>query len=426
MYPIERSMGVYKQYVRNRARPEGSIAEAYVVNEALTFCSMYLRGVETRFNRPERNDDRVESQPNREYSIYKAVGRPFGKKSNMLLNPQLKQKAEWYILNNCAEIKEYLSEHMDELRRRGGLNLEVQQKTDFPQWFKERVNGLHESTPTEVNNELYALANKSSGTVYSYPGMIVNGVKFVTRGRDMKLKTQNCGVMVPSEEGVNYYGICYLSLTDMVFVYNLQFFLLCFLLLDCDYQLTRKVVQNVHLSSGSLLGVSRGGPGISEIVDSMEERGINMLFVLGGNGTHAGANVIHKECCRRGVKVAVVGVPKTIDNDILLMDKTFGFDTAVEEAQRAINSAYIEAHSAYHGIGIVKLMGRSSGFIALHASLASGQFDICLIPEVPFHLHGPYGVLRHLKYLIETKGSAVVCVAEGAGQVSHSITSVFH
>lgn len=141
-----------------------------------------------------------------------------------------------------------------------------------------------------------------------------------------------------------------------------------------------------------------------------------MLFVLGGNGTHAGANAIHNECRRRRLKVAVVGVPKTIDNDILLMDKTFGFDTAVEEAQRAINSAYIEAHSAYHGIGIVKLMGRSSGFIAMHASLASGQIDICLIPEVPFHLHGPHGVLQHLKYLIETKGSAVVCLAEGAGQ----------
>ncbi|XP_031375518.1 ATP-dependent 6-phosphofructokinase 5, chloroplastic-like isoform X1 [Punica granatum] len=183
-----------------------------------------------------------------------------------------------------------------------------------------------------------------------------------------------------------------------------------------EMPLSRKVVQNVHLSGGSLLGVSRGGPGISEIVDSMEERGINMLFVLGGNGTHAGANAIHNECRKRRLKVAVVGVPKTIDNDILLMDKTFGFDTAVEEAQRAINSAYIEAHSAYHGIGIVKLMGRSSGFIAMHASLASGQIDICLIPEVPFHLHGPHGVLRHLKYLIETKGSAVVCVAEGAGQ----------
>ncbi|KAJ6732744.1 hypothetical protein OIU74_004649 [Salix koriyanagi] len=184
-----------------------------------------------------------------------------------------------------------------------------------------------------------------------------------------------------------------------------------------EMPLSRKVVQNVHLSGGSLLGVSRGGPSVSDIVDSMEERGINMLFVLGGNGTHAGANAIHDECRRRRMRVAVVGVPKTIDNDILMMDKTFGFDTAVEEAQRAINSAYIEAHSAYHGIGIVKLMGRNSGFIAMHASLASGQIDICLIPEVPFHLHGPLGVLRHLKFLIETKGSAVLCVAEGAGQV---------
>ncbi|TXG60111.1 hypothetical protein EZV62_014684 [Acer yangbiense] len=183
-----------------------------------------------------------------------------------------------------------------------------------------------------------------------------------------------------------------------------------------EMPLSRKVVQNIHLSGGSLLGVSRGGPTVSEIVDTMEERGINMLFVLGGNGTHAGANAIHNECRKRRMRVAVVGVPKTIDNDILLMDKTFGFDTAVEEAQRAINSAYIEAHSAYHGIGIVKLMGRSSGFIAMHASLASGQIDICLIPELPFHLHGPHGVLTHLKYLIETKGSAVICVAEGAGQ----------
>ncbi|KAH0865836.1 hypothetical protein HID58_083047 [Brassica napus] len=144
-----------------------------------------------------------------------------------------------------------------------------------------------------------------------------------------------------------------------------------------EMPLSRKVVQNIHLSGGSLLGVSRGGPSVSEIVDSMEERGINMLFVLGGNGTHAGANAIHDECRKRKMKVAVVGVPKTIDNDILHMDKTFGFDTAVEEAQRAINSAYI---------------------------------------EVPFNIHGPNGVLKHLKYLIETKGSAVICVAEGAGQ----------
>lgn len=122
------------------------------------------------------------------------------------------------------------------------------------------------------------------------------------------------------------------------------------------------------------------------------------------------------QCRRRKLKVSVACVPKTIDNDILLMDKTFGFDTAVEEAQRAINSAYIEAHSAYHGIGLVKLMGRSSGFITMHAALSSGQVDICLIPEVPFKLEGPYGVLEHLEHLIKTKGSAVICVAEGAGQ----------
>nr|XP_010939502.1 ATP-dependent 6-phosphofructokinase 5, chloroplastic [Elaeis guineensis]XP_010939503.1 ATP-dependent 6-phosphofructokinase 5, chloroplastic [Elaeis guineensis]XP_010939504.1 ATP-dependent 6-phosphofructokinase 5, chloroplastic [Elaeis guineensis]XP_010939505.1 ATP-dependent 6-phosphofructokinase 5, chloroplastic [Elaeis guineensis]XP_019710751.1 ATP-dependent 6-phosphofructokinase 5, chloroplastic [Elaeis guineensis] len=183
-----------------------------------------------------------------------------------------------------------------------------------------------------------------------------------------------------------------------------------------EIPLSRRVVQNINLQGGSLLGVSRGGANLSEIVDNIQARGIDMLFVLGGNGTHAGANAIHNECRKRRMKVSIVCVPKTIDNDILLMDKTFGFDTAVEEAQRAINSAYIEAHSAYHGIGLVKLMGRESGFIAMHASLSSGQIDICLIPEVPFALEGPYGVLWHLEHLIQTKGHAVVCVAEGAGQ----------
>ncbi|XP_010257275.1 PREDICTED: ATP-dependent 6-phosphofructokinase 5, chloroplastic-like [Nelumbo nucifera] len=183
-----------------------------------------------------------------------------------------------------------------------------------------------------------------------------------------------------------------------------------------EIPISRQVVQNINLAGGSLLGVSRGGANVCDIVDSIQTRGIDMLFILGGNGTHAGANAIHNECRKRKMKVSVVCVPKTIDNDILLMDKTFGFDTAVEEAQRAINSAYIEAHSAYHGIGLVKLMGRSSGFIAMHASLSSGQIDVCLIPEIPFNLDGPYGVLRHLEHLIQTKGSAVVCVAEGAGQ----------
>ncbi|KAJ4820283.1 ATP-dependent 6-phosphofructokinase [Rhynchospora pubera] len=223
-----------------------------------------------------------------------------------------------------------------------------------------------------------------------------------------------------------------------------------------EIPLSRYVVQNINVVGGSFLGVSRGAPSTTEIVDSIQACGIDMLFVLGGDGTHAGANAIHEECRRRKLKVSVVGVPKTIDNDILLVDKTFGFDTAVEAAQKAINSAYIEvnnkkgkerkryfcnvffstnvylfsaycssifilfiinqAQSAYHGVGLVKLMGRTSGFIAMHASLSSGQIDICLIPEVSFNLDGPNGVLAHLEHLIETKGFAMICVAEGAGQ----------
>ena len=101
-------MAVYKQYVRNRARLKGSIAEAYVVNEALTFSSMYFRGIETRFNRPERHDDGVDDRPNMEFSIFKHVGRPFSKKDVVVLDPALRKKAEWYILNNCPEIEKYL------------------------------------------------------------------------------------------------------------------------------------------------------------------------------------------------------------------------------------------------------------------------------------------------------------------------------
>ncbi|KMZ65244.1 6-phosphofructokinase [Zostera marina] len=183
-----------------------------------------------------------------------------------------------------------------------------------------------------------------------------------------------------------------------------------------EIKLSRDIVQNINLSGGSLLGVSRGGANINDIVDRIQAKNISMLFVLGGNGTHAGTQAIHDECQKRRMKISIICVPKTIDNDILLMDKTFGFDTAVEEAQRAINSAYIEAHSAYNGIGLVKLMGRSSGFIAMHASLSSGQTDICLIPEVPFDLEGQYGVLNYLEKLMQKKGSAVICVAEGAGQ----------
>lgn len=180
--------------------------------------------------------------------------------------------------------------------------------------------------------------------------------------------------------------------------------------------LTRKSVEGIHLRGGTVLGTSRGGADMRRIVKQIDLWGVDMVFVVGGNGGNAGAEVLQEELERCGVDCAVVGVPKSIDNDILLIDKTFGFDTAVEEAQRALLAAKVEASSAFHGIGLVKLMGRQSGFIAMQASMASGLVDICLIPEAPFELHGERGMFAFLEKVLEEKGHAVVCVAEGAGQ----------
>ncbi|KAJ6698872.1 ATP-DEPENDENT 6-PHOSPHOFRUCTOKINASE [Salix purpurea] len=127
--------------------------------------------------------------------------------------------------------------------------------------------------------------------------------------------------------------------------------------------LTPKVVNDIHKRGGTILGTSRGGHDTSKIVDSIQDRGINQVYIIGGDGTQKGASVIFEEIRRRGLKVVVAGIPKTIDNDIPVIDKSFGFDTAVEEAQRAINAAHVEAESVENGIGLVKLMGRYSGML---------------------------------------------------------------
>ncbi|KAJ9512136.1 hypothetical protein QJQ45_012713 [Haematococcus lacustris] len=182
--------------------------------------------------------------------------------------------------------------------------------------------------------------------------------------------------------------------------------------------LTKRGVDGIQLQGGTILGTSRGGANMKEIVKRLDMWGVDMLFVVGGNGGNAGANAsaIQALCAQHQVDCCVVGVPKSIDNDILLIDKCFGFDTAVEEAQRALLAAKVEASSARKGLGLVKLMGRQSGFIALQASMASGVVDACLIPEVPFKLGGPTGLLAYLESVIKYKGHCVVCVAEGAGQ----------
>ncbi|KAD4384835.1 hypothetical protein E3N88_25003 [Mikania micrantha] len=180
--------------------------------------------------------------------------------------------------------------------------------------------------------------------------------------------------------------------------------------------LTPKVVNDIHKRGGTILGSSRGGHDKSKIVDSIQDRGINQVYIIGGDGTQKGAAVIYEEIKRRGLKVVVAGIPKTIDNDIAVIDKSFGFDTAVEEAQRAINAAHVEAESAENGIGVVKLMGRYSGFIAMYATLASRDVDLCLIPESPFFLEGEGGLLEYVEKRLKENGHMVIVVAEGAGQ----------
>ena len=181
-------------------------------------------------------------------------------------------------------------------------------------------------------------------------------------------------------------------------------------------QLTPRMVDTIHLEGGSILGSSRGGAETSVIVDSIADMQLDFLFVIGGNGSHAGANAIYEMCKERGLCTSVIGIPKTIDNDILLLDRTFGFQTAVDEAIKSIRSGAIEARSAYNGVGLIRLMGRQSGFIAMHAALASGEVDVCLIPEISTPLDGPGGVLAHVRRVLEKKEHAVIVVAEGAGQ----------
>ncbi|KAJ4956297.1 hypothetical protein NE237_013080 [Protea cynaroides] len=180
--------------------------------------------------------------------------------------------------------------------------------------------------------------------------------------------------------------------------------------------LTPKVVNDIHKRGGTFLRTSRGGHDTKKIVDSIQDRGINQVYIIGGDGTQKGAAAIYREVAKRGLRVVVAGIPKTIDNDIAVIDKSFGFDTAVEEAQRAINAAHVEVESVENGIGIVKLMGRYCGFIAMHATLASRDVDCCLIPESPFYLEGQGGLFEFIEQRLKENGHMVIVVAEGAGQ----------
>jgi 6-phosphofructokinase 1 len=181
-------------------------------------------------------------------------------------------------------------------------------------------------------------------------------------------------------------------------------------------ELTPESVMDIHKAGGTILGTSRGQQDVGGMVDALERMNVGLLFVIGGDGTFRGGLALYEEIMRRGVKIGVVGVPKTIDNDIPHVDLTFGFRTAVAEASHAIQAAYYEATSARHGIGLVKLMGRHSGFIAANAALANRNVNLVLVPEVRFDLEGENGMYGYLEKRFRKHKSTVIVVAEGAGQ----------
>lgn len=181
-------------------------------------------------------------------------------------------------------------------------------------------------------------------------------------------------------------------------------------------ELTASMVSDIHLSGGTILGTSRGNQNVSEMVDTLEILNVNVLFCIGGDGTLRGAHAIYEEIEKRKLRIAVAGIPKTIDNDIDLIQKSFGFETAFSIANDIIRNAHNEASGANNGIALVKLMGRDSGFIAASAALAIQEVNFVLIPEITFDLYGPRGFLKVLRKRLEDRHHAVIVVAEGAGQ----------
>jgi 6-phosphofructokinase 1 len=175
-------------------------------------------------------------------------------------------------------------------------------------------------------------------------------------------------------------------------------------------------VKDIHEQGGSFLSSSRGEQDSGEVVDFLQRKGISLLFTIGGDGTLRGALAIHKEIKKRGLPIAVIGIPKTIDNDIAFVERTFGLETAFSVAAESIRSAHTEAIGAPNGIGIVKVMGRMSGYIAANAALALNEVNFCLIPEVPFGLEGSFGLFALTEQRLRQRDHAVIIAAEGAGQ----------
>ncbi|KAK1427928.1 hypothetical protein QVD17_16680 [Tagetes erecta] len=212
MYPIERYLGHLKRYVRNKAKPEGSIAEGYVVEEAMTFCSHYLQGVESKLDKREISDEKTSSDTRRVVlDIFKINGQGIGKKDVRILPGVVMKLALWFIFNNCQQVQAYLEEHLQILQCQHPKSSDFSeiQRSTFPDWFAKRIQDIYMLNSSQINEELYALSSLPDSRVSLYKGYIVNGVKFIVKSRDDCRKTQNCGVTVTgvhNDVEEDYYG----------------------------------------------------------------------------------------------------------------------------------------------------------------------------------------------------------------------------
>ena len=290
--------------------------------------------------------------------------------------------------------------------------------TPLKDLFDSREETIHYVTPTDrvLLDDTLGMARRRPGEIADLPAFNPGGPreKLFFEPTSVTAGVVTCGGLCPGVNNVirglvlqltKAYGVSkilgfrngYQGLTDG----------------SAPMPLTPEAVKDIHSRGGTALGTSRGGQDTATMVDTLLQHGVDMLFVIGGDGTLRGAQKLAAEAMRRELPIAIVGIPKTIDNDIPWIDYSFGFQTAVARAAESIRSAHTEASSTDGGVGLVKLMGRHSGFIACYATLANHDVDFCLIPEAPFDLDG---FLDCLRQRVDRQGHAVVVVAEGAGQ----------
>ena len=197
-------------------------------------------------------------------------------------------------------------------------------------------------------------------------------------------------------------------------IYGIKWGFLGFTKKDCWVRLNPEDVKEIHLLGGTVLGTSRSGFDGEEIAKQLIKNNINMVFFIGGDGTHRGIKELSKILKEKKKKIILVGIPKSIDNDMPIIDKSFGLESAIQESVRTIRAANVEANCNLNGIGLVKLFGRSSGFVAMLSTLAARDVNICLIPEIPFNLYGDNGLLDFIFQRIQIKEHCVIVVSDGA------------